>query len=285
MSSDPHTDDWLPPCDLCGGFRFDTVTNGNSVSARRCRDCDLVTLPGTAEGNAERRFSLPTDVLAEAIRHMPGGRVLLLGPPTQELLNVAREGGVVLETPSVDAIGQRPTPPALDHLRYMPETFDGVVATEGLEWFDAPSLVFERSRLWLRPGGTLLVGAWDIHSLPARLRRRSWIRLRATGAHHLMSLDAIRRYAARYGFYIGAVKTRASARDVASSIAGTLSPSWLTEMATLPIALASIAFGMGPLVIVRLSKGGLSTRTIRLDTEAENAQGLAPAMYVGESNW
>lgn len=285
MPIPPHpTDDWIPPCDLCGGFGFDPVAISGGHSGRRCRSCGLIALAlEESDGTAAHRFALPPAVVSDGIRRLGGGRVLLLGPPDQEIVKAAQDIGVELVTPSVDALGASHRPPDLENLRYAPESFDGVMATEGLEWFDSPSLVFERSRLWLRPAGTLVVGAWDIRSLPARLRRRSWMRLRCDGAHHLMSLNAIRRYAARYGFYIGAVQTRTDTHDVASSVTGNTSPSWFTEMATAPIALASALFGMGPLAIVRLSKGGLSARTIRLNSESEskNAPGLAPAMYVG----
>lgn len=283
MHSHP-ADEWLSPCDLCGGFCFEPVTLSSERVGRRCRDCGLISLSSSENGPATaRRLALPTRIIAESVRRLGGGQVLLLGPPNEEVVQAARESGVSLTIPSVDIPGASFTPPSLENLRYMPESFDGVVATEAIEWFDFPSLVFERSRLWLRPAGMLLVGAWDIRSLPARLRRGSWIRLRANGAHYLMSLDAVRRYAARYGFYIGTVRTQAHTRDVASSLTGNASPSWFTEMASVPIALVSALMGMGPLVVVRLSKGGLSARTIRLDTEAESksAPGLAPAMFVG----
>ncbi len=285
MSINTHpSDEWIPPCDLCGGFCFDAVALGGSIMGRRCRDCGLIVLPSdTANPATTRQLALPTQIIVESIRRLGGGNVLLLGPPNDAIVQAARESGVTLTTPSVDALGTSLVPPSLENLRYMPESFDGVIATEAIEWFDFPSLVFERSRLWLRPAGTLLVGAWDIRSLPARLRRRSWIRLRTNGAHYLMSLDAVRRYAARYGFYIGTVSTRAHTRDVASSLTGNAAPSWFTEIVTVPIALASALLGMGPLVVVRLSKGGLSARTIRLDNEAEakSSPGLAPAMFVG----
>jgi len=237
----------------------------------------------TAE--SDERTALPSGVFFDTIRRLAGGRVLVVGTPDCSLVSAATEAGVTLEIASLPTSSESSTLPDLEHLRYVPESFDGVIVLTGLERFASPSVVFERARLWLRADGTLLVGGWDMGSLPARLRQGAWIRIRSHGAHYLMSLAAIRRYAARYGFYVGAVRTCAQVRDVASSVAGSDSPSWLIEVVTAPLALVSSVFGMGPLVVVRLSKGSLTTtRAIRVDNEAEakRAQGLAPAMFTGD---
>jgi hypothetical protein len=285
MTLDQHSSDWIPPCDLCGGFRYDAFPISGGRAAHRCRDCGLITL-GNPDSTTDQfpRFAIPVESLVNAMKGMAGARVLVLGPIDDEFRQRASEADVVLETIPTGPPDLPSRPPALENLRFLPETFDAVIATAGLEWFESPSLIFERSRLWLRAGGILLVGAWDMRSLPARLRRKTWMRLRSAGAHYLMSLSAIRRYAARYGYYIGAVRTKSRARDIAASITGNNEPTLVSEVASTPLAFVSTILGMGPMVIVQLSKGGLSTRAVRLDTETESksAPGLAPAMFVAD---
>jgi SAM-dependent methyltransferase len=292
MAYNAESDRWIPPCDLCGSYRHETIDAKERMELHRCLECGLVAIVHAKGTKLDGGARIPQELLAEAVRRGANGRlekILVLGEPEEVLLQAASEAGALIRTLS-DTLQQNGEKEelvapsgSLEGARFPLDEFDMILSPHGLERYPSPSLLFERSRLWLRPGGVLLVGAWNFNSLPARLRPKSWMRQHTSGAAHLLGLDTIRRYATRNGFIIGSIRTRSHTRDVAAVVTGGSEPSWFAEMAAAPLALASSMFGMGVLVVVGMSKGSLTTRAILLNTEAESesesASGLAPAMY------
>jgi hypothetical protein len=292
MALDPKSDTWVPACDLCGSFRFETIMLGSGAEARRCRDCGLVRIP---HGNGHRAggyaaVRIPEELLLEAISHNreDGTRsALVIGTPSTGLVEAASNAGLdltALVEPGHGIIpGVSTHEASFDAAGFVPDKFDIILCTRGLETFVSPSLLFDRARYWLAPGGSLLVGALNFDSLPARLRRHNWLQRYAMGAEHLLSLSTLKGYARRFGFDIKSVRNRSRTEDVASIITGSEHPFWITEMAVAPLALAASLFSMGVIVVIEMRKSGLALRPILrgVEEEVEGAPGLAPAMYTG----
>lgn len=291
MAFNPKSDTWISPCDLCGSLRHQTVKLSQGKTARRCADCGLVTfdhtgLPPRLEGHI--RHDLPQNLVINAMRSVRrDGSVLVIGTPTVAMAEAGTALGVAMTALVEPGSGTVPGVPtqewSLDAASFPPDRFDLILCLRGLELFPVPSLLFDRARFWLRPGGTLLVGALNFESLPARLRRRNWLMRYAAGAEHMLSLGTVKGYADRYGFGIKSVRTRSHTDEVASIITGSDHPSWLMSMASAPLALAASAFGMGVLVVVEMTRDGFAVRPLRRELEeaVEGAPGLAPALYTG----
>jgi hypothetical protein len=292
MALDPKSDTWVPACDLCGSFRYEPITLGGGGLARRCRDCGLVRV---AHDSARRAggyalVRIPEELLLSAVRDgrsEPMRSALVIGAPSTALVEAAAGAGIELTAlvepghGSIPGVSTREA--SFDAAGFVPDKFDIILCARGLETFPSPSLVFDRARYWLAPGGTLLVGALNFDSLPARVRRRNWLRRYAMSAEHLLSLGTLKAYARRFGFDIKSVRTRSRTEDVASIITGSEHPLWIAEMAFAPLALAASLFSMGVIVVIEMRKAGLVLRPILRDVEEEmeGAPGLAPALYTG----
>ena len=292
MAFDPKSDQWVPPCDLCGSFRFKTEKLPAGRMARRCLDCGLVSVDhGNQQSRREapERGGMPEGMMIEALSKLRGGNgsALVIGLPSRAVVEAASAAGLRLSVLVEPGSGEVPDAAtfqaSLESHSFLPDQFDMLLCARGLETFPSPSLLFERSRQWLAPGGTLLVSALNLDSLPARLRRRNWLCRYGLSAEHLLSLQTIKEYAERFGFDIRSVRTRSRTEEVAALITGHDHVAWITEMAAAPIALAASLLGMGVLVVVEMTKGGLAVRPIlrNVEEQAESAPGLAPALYVG----
>jgi hypothetical protein len=292
MAVDPKSDTWVPACDLCGSFRFETFKLGGGGIARRCRDCGLVRVPHEnghrAGGYAPVR--IPEGLLLGPISGDRGDNTraaLVIGAPSTALVEAAASAAIdltALVEPGHGSIpGVTTHEASFDAAGFVPDKFDIILCARGLETFPSPSLLFDRARYWLAPGGTLLVGALNFDSLPARIKRRNWLQRYAMSAEHLLSLGTLKGYARRFAFDIKSVRTRSRTEDVASIITGREHPLWLTEMAVAPLALAASLFSMGVIVVVEMRKAGLALRPILrgVEEEVEGTPGLAPALYTG----
>jgi|GEM_PF-2166860 len=289
MAYTPKSDTWISPCDLCGSLRHETLKLPHERIALRCRDCGLVTIPhadtGPRRGLAPR-CELPEDLALAAIRELGRDRsMLVIGIPSTAMVMEAETAGVPMVALVEPGSGQIPLVRtqewSLEGAAFPPDRFDFILCLHGLESFPAPSLLFDRARCWLRPGGTLMVGTLNFESLPARIRRQNWLQRYAPGAEHILSLDTLKGYAERYGLAIRSVRTRSRLDEVASIITGSERPSWLMSMAAAPLTLATSLLGMGVLIVVEMAREGLAQRPLRREPEEEmeGSPGLAPALY------
>jgi hypothetical protein len=293
MAFDPKSDTWIPPCDLCGSFRYTTEELPAGHTARRCLDCGLVSVEHgehRVRGEAPLRGGLPEGIMIEALTDLRGERscsALVIGFPSTAVVEAASAAGARLSVLVEPGSGEVPNVPtfqaSLETHSFLPDQFDMILCARGLEAFPSPSLLFDRSRQWLTPGGALLVSALNLDSLPARLRRRNWFSRYAMSAEHLLSLNTIKRYAERFGFDIRSVRTRSRTEEVAALMTGHDRSAWITEMASAPLALAASLLGMGVLVVVEMTKGGLAVRPLlrNVEEQVDAAPGLAPALYTG----
>lgn len=288
MAVDQNSDTWVPPCDLCGSFRYETIKLSKGDVARRCRDCGLVSVTHTnghrAGGYATVR--VPDELLVGAIKGSRDARTaLVIGAPSTELVEAAAAAGIDLTALVEPGHGKIPGvtthEASFDAAGFVPEKFDLILCARGLETFPSLSMLFDRARYWLVPGGTLLVGALNFESLPARLRRRNWLQRYTMSAEHLVGLSTLKGFARRFGFDIKSVRTRSRTGEVASIITGREHAMWFTEMALAPLALTASLLGMGVIVVMEMTKGGLVMRPILrgVEEEVEGSPGLAPALY------
>ncbi len=289
MAFNPKSDTWIAPCDLCGSLCHDILKLSHGTTARRCADCGLITFIHAEEalgGRGAAGPGMPPDLVMGAMQGLSReSPVLIIGTPSAAVVQAAMAVGAHLTALVDPGSGQIPNVStvewSLDAASFPPERFDLILCLRGLESFPVPSRLFDRARFWLRPTGSLLVGALNLDSLPARLRRRNWLLRYAAGAEHMLSLETIKGYAKRYGFGIKSVRTRSHTDEVASIITGSDNPSWLMSMASAPLALAASMLGMGVLAVVEMIKEGYAVRPLRreLEESAEGSPGLAPALY------
>lgn len=289
MAYSSKSDTWIAPCDLCGSLRHETFGLPGNRTARSCRDCGLVTIPQPEQSARQRPaplYELPLDPALAAIRNLDRDcSVLVIGAPSAQMIQVAAQSGIsmtaLLEPGSAPIPAIRTQEWSLDAASFPPDNFDLILCQNGLESFTCPSLLFKRVRYWLRPGGIFMVGALNLRSLPARIRRRSWLHQCTPGAEHLFSLDTIKGYAQRYGFGIRSVRTRSRTEDIASILAGNEHPSWMMSVIAAPLVMAGAILGIGMMIMVEMTKEGLALRPLRreLEEEVEGSPGLAPALY------
>lgn len=291
MAYSSKSDTWIAPCDLCGSLRYETFGLPGNRTARYCRDCGLVTIPHPEKSPHHEHaslYALLLDPALAAIRNLARDcSVLVIGTPSASLIDAATESGVtmtaLLEPGSAPVAAIRTQEWSIDAASFPPDTFDLILCLRGLETFPCPSLLFKRVRYWLRPGGIFMVGALNLRSLPARIRRRNWLQQYTSGAEHLFSLHTIKGYARSYGFGIRSVRTRSRTEDVASILSGSRRASWTMSAIAAPLVIAGAILGIGMLIMVEMTKEGLALRPIRreLEEEVEGSPGFAPALYTG----
>jgi SAM-dependent methyltransferase len=294
MAFDPTSDRWNEPCDLCGNVSYESIALREGARVLRCRECGLVTLvrdqqPGTANGSggtAETgNLSLPR--VLEQARDEQARSVLVIGiDRLPKGIDFASFGSNItfLVDPGITLDAGRSVTVydmSLERAPFLPEQFDLIVCARSIESFDSPALLFEKTRLWLATGGTLLISGMNRGSLPARLWRDNWMRAHAAGAQHLLDTDNLRGYADRFGYEVKRLRMYSSLRDVTRA-AGRESS--LLETLLAPIALTANLLNMGDTFLATLVKGGAAVRPMprrAVDKEEDRAPGLAPAMYSG----
>ncbi|HVZ38318.1 MAG TPA: methyltransferase domain-containing protein [Candidatus Kapabacteria bacterium] len=282
---------WVPACDLCGNLEHAEERTAQGLLLRRCRKCGLISIahdePRPAAGTMS---SVPPALQREALRSLLGRSspsVLVLGEPAPSLVGEAAEMGIALsalvEPGHAPIDGVRTFAWSLEGAAFAAESFDCIIDAVGLERYPAPSLLFDRARRWLNPGGRLIVAALNASSLPARLNRRSWLHRFAEEARHLFTPPVLGEYASRFGFNVASVQSRSAIRDVAASIFGTREPGIVATVTAAPVALASSLFGMGLVILMELTNDGYAVRPVvrKAENAMEGAQGLAPALYTG----
>ncbi len=290
MAHNANDTSWLPACDLCGSFSFDTVELPYRGKARRCRECGLLALPAARNGYTppERKpSSLLRDMFVEAVRRTSArGAVLLVGTESLPLAAIASKAGRSVHAivprgaySGRDIVSQESS---LEGAAYVADHFDVVVCAASLETLETPSLLFTKSRTWLKPGGLLVVTGVNYGSLASRLWKRNWLRRYAGPATHLFTLDHMKEYAARSGFDIETITSRSTPGVVAGVAAGTSRPPILLGLLVSPLSLASNILNIGDEVYATLEKQGPAVVPIqKIISERDEAPGLAPAMYTG----
>jgi hypothetical protein len=293
MAIDPSADRWNEPCDLCGSVRYESVADREGARVLRCTECGLVTLvrDGAANGlhgNGDAadpaNRSLPR--VLEQAKDEKARSILLIGVDRlPEGINLSALGGKVtmlvepgtrLDVGSSAAVYDA----SIATAPFLPEQFDLIVCARGIESFDSPALLFEKTRLWLATGGVLLLGGMNRGSLPARLWRDNWMRAHAAGAQHLLDTDNLRDYADRFGYEVKRLRMHTSLRDVKRLVGA---DSGVLETLLAPVALTANLLNMGDTFVATLIKGGTAVRPLprRADKEEERSPSLAPAMYSG----
>ncbi len=288
MTTERTTEAWIPACDLCGSLRHAVLTRTATATIRRCRDCGLIGVEHLADAGTAYGATISDEMICEELQRYGGGRaVLVIGAPSEAVVSAAREAGAALTAllPPGQAApaGINARGASLESAVFPPDSFHLIIVPRGLDGLGSPSLVFDRARLWLVPGGRLLAGALNYDGLPARLRRRSWLQRYAPTAEHMFTPSVLRDYARRFGFQVSSIRSRAHTRDVAAAMLRNPAPNWAAEMAVAPIALAASAFGMGIMIVAEMRREQLVTRPLLRSAEeaAEAAPGLAPALYTG----
>jgi SAM-dependent methyltransferase len=289
MAFDPSQDRWTTACDLCGSLRAQPLSLPIPVGAHRCRSCGLVTLEhDAATPPVPRVTTLRSSVrtLEQTMRQAADDgaeRVLLIGRSSGRAYDAIRRSG--LEITILGEPDEEPPEGAIfltvrvEQAPFLPDQFDVVVCTTAIETFDAPALIFEKCRMWLAPGGLLVVGGMNWGAIGARLARRSWLARHAMRAHYLMTPRILRRYADRFGYNVRTAQTYARGADSPSEA----ERSGLSRIVTAPLRMAIGLAGMGDEMYVELIKRGVAPITLpsRVDEERESSPGLAPAMFRG----
>jgi hypothetical protein len=272
---------------------YESIADREAGRVLRCRECGLVTLVRDRGANGANgtvtEISTNGVALPQVIKQAQDGKarsVLLIGvEKLPESVDPATLGG------RITLLVERGTKPDVDSSMlvydtslatapFLPEQFDLIICARSIESFDSPSLLFEKARLWLAAGGTLLIGGMNRGSLPARLWRDNWMRAHAAGAQHLLDTDNLRGYADRFGYEVKRLRMHSSLRDV-TRVVGV--DSGVLETLLAPIALTANLLNMGDTFVATLVKGGSAVRplTRRADKEEERSPSLAPAMYSG----
>jgi hypothetical protein len=296
MAFDPASDSWKEPCDLCGNVRYETIVLPNSARALRCQECGLVTVVsdrGTngsrQNGHAEKRlvFSSLGEILEETRSERVRSMLLIGMSPLPSAGEIARAGCHITalvepgtEAPSGGKLVVHTT--SLASAPFLPDQFDLIVCARSLESLPSPSLLFEKSRLWLTAGGILMVGGVNRGSLSARIWRKPWLKAHIPGAEHLLDSDNVKGYADRYGYEVKALRMRSTRTQVAGLAYGNHISAASRAMVA-PVALLANLLNMGDCFTAVLIKGGAAVRPLPsiIGKEEERAAGLAPALYTG----
>lgn len=289
MAFDPANDRWTTACDLCGSLRATTLSLPIPVEAHKCRSCGLVKLEHPTNGSpAPRATALRSSIraLEQTIRRAAEGgaeRALLIGRSSGRVYETLRDSG--LEVTVLGEPGEEPPEGTIFHTvrveqaPFLPDQFDVIVCTNAIETFDAPAMIFEKSRMWLAPGGLLVLGGMNWRGLGAMLSRRTWLARHAARAHYLMTPGILRRYADRFGYNVRSVQTYARfGRSGEGNERG-----GATGLALAPLRFAANIAGLGDEMYVELVKRGVAPITLpsRVEEERDASPGLAPAMYRG----
>jgi SAM-dependent methyltransferase len=292
MPFDPSQDRWTSACDLCGSLRAQPLNLPIPIGAHRCRSCGLVTLEHEAGSPpVQRAATLRSSVraLETTIRRAVDDgaeRVLLVGRSSGRVYEALRRSG--MEVTVLGEPDEEPPEGAIFHTvrieqaPFLPDQFDVIVCTTAIETFDAPAMIFEKSRMWLAPGGLLVIGGMNWGAIGARIARRSWLVRHAMRSNYLMTPRILRRYADRFGYNVLSVQTYARFDRVSESSSGQ-ERSPLAQIVTAPVRLVVSMAGMGDEMYVELVKRGVAPITMpsRVEEEREASPGLAPAMYRG----
>jgi hypothetical protein len=296
MAYESTNDSWTYPCDLCGSVESEQITLPTNVTARRCYECGLITIPRASNGsNGANGHRYTPHSLASLRRSLRSAAregaesVLFLGTASLGLVSTARDYNLKATALIEPDASPRELPDVIVHQTrlasapFLPDQFDVIVCAGGPETMDAPSTFFERCRTWLVAGGLLLVGSSNWRSLPARLWRRNWMRRNMSGVSYLLTPDIIRAYADRYGYEIRDLQTHSSTGMIANVASPDHRPSRLLRVALAPVAVASGLLRMGDEVNVTLIKRGVAMRPLmkKIEEDAKESPGLAPAMYSG----
>jgi hypothetical protein len=171
----------------------------------------------------------------------------------------------------------------LESAPFLPEQFDTIICARPLQSLRSPASLFEKSRLWLSAGGTLVVGGVNRSSLTGRIWRRNWLKAHAATARHLLNADNLKGYADRFGYEVKTLRTYSTMHQLAGIVSGRPAPSGVVEALLAPVALAANLLNMGDTFTAILVKGGAAVRPLPalLDQEEERSPGLAPALYTG----
>jgi SAM-dependent methyltransferase len=292
MPFDPSQDRWTSACDLCGSLRAQPLHLPISVGAHRCRSCGLVTLEhdaATAPTTAQRSMSLRSSIrtLEAAIRRAADDgaeRALLIGRSSGRVYEALRKSGI--EVTVLGEQGEEPPEGAIFHTvrveqaPFLPDQFDIVLCTTAIETFDSPATVFEKSRMWLAPGGLLVLGGMNWGAIGARFTKRSWLVRHAMRSNYLMTPRILRRYADRFGYNVRTAQTFPRF-DRSSDNSAPAERTAVSRILLAPVRLALSIVGMGDEVYLELVKRGVAPITIpaRVEEERDASPGLAPAMY------
>lgn len=288
MPFEPSNDRWVTACDLCGSLVAKVLQLPLNASARRCRSCGLVTLErhdvnGSIVASSSVRSSVHS--LELAIRRAPrdgAKRALLIGRPrghvTDALLSSGMELTILTDTIEATVAGAIVHTVRIEQAPFLPDQFDLIVSTTSLEVMDSPATLFEKCRMWLAPGGLLMVGGANWGALGARLSTRSWLSKHAPNAKYLISMRTLRRYADRFGFNVRTAQTFARSGSVGDAATG---EDMIARIILAPLRLVVNMSGLGDEMYVELVKRGVAPITMpsRVDEEREPAPSLAPAMY------
>lgn len=301
MAYDPNKGNFIPPCDLCGSFKFETLRSPAHELVRRCGECGLIAVEHrTGQENGGRQLS--------SRGHSSGPRLLPFLPPFKRALGRRRNNGVAsvlligAESLAFHAAARRvgakvtallePGTPApaevavhdlsIDLARFIPEQFDVIVCAGCLESIESPALLFDRARTWLSTGGVLIIGSRNARSLTARLWRSRWLEHNARGVEHLLSPSTISRYAAKSGFEVSSIRARSTASLVRRFLSRNGHLSLFGQLVSLPVTATSNVFNLGDELWMELVKRGVMVRPILKPLEEEQSPGLAPAaLYTG----
>ena len=288
MAFDPSNDRWTSPCDLCGSLVGKVLQLPIAVPARRCGSCGLVTLEQSFTGNGSTRVtSLRASMraLEQTVREAATAgakRALLIGRSSGRAYEALRSSG--LDVTVLSDPGEEPPAGAILHTvrleqaPFLPDQFDLIICTTSIETMDSPATLFEKSRMWLAPGGLLVAGGMNWAALNAQVSRRSWLMRNASRAHYLMTRRTLRRYADRFGYNVRSVQTYTRFDRSSESHEGLIG-----RIASAPLRLLMNLTGMGDEMYVELVKRGVAPITMpaRVEEERDPAPGLAPAMYRG----
>jgi hypothetical protein len=288
MALDSNKDRWLAACDLCGDLRLEPLTIPGGRAAYRCANCGLLRLVPTGNGTPRPQPPLPSCIAetftALAARLAPRSTILLIGEPGLPLAAAAPDMTIHAIVPPGTPVPRdvRAQEASIESAAYISEHFDLIVVSGGLESFPAPSVLFDKARIWLKTEGALLASGANYRSLAARLWKGNWMGRYAGGATHLFTPDTLRKYAARGGFQVRSIEARSTPGLLAELASGTAEPPLLLDALLSPISLASNILNAGDEICMVLQKQGAAVVPIKkIAAERDEAPGLAPAMYTG----
>ncbi|MCC7438617.1 MAG: hypothetical protein IT211_09010 [Armatimonadetes bacterium] len=292
MKNNPEHLRFLPPCDLCGGFRFHAVTIGEQ-SAHRCHNCRLVRLDAL-RGQCvlpiadQKRAAVIERSLRSHLKKINAKQstILLIGPTAPQLASrLSSNNNLTIhlltesETPAPRGVIRHVL--SIEQAAFIPDLFDLVVADITAQPIP-PSLLLQKARLWLKPEHALLLLADNSASLVATLWRRTWMAQRGASLTHLLTSHHLERYAGRSGFHLRWLRTVSLADSVAEVIAKGNRTNHATNAIAHLVAGVARLVSAGELVAAQLEKRGTAPIPLHKSlAERDQAPGLAHAMYVG----
>ncbi|MBK8912744.1 MAG: hypothetical protein IPM61_15645 [Chlorobi bacterium] len=291
MKNNPEHLRFLPPCDLCGGFRSQALTIGGE-QVHRCQNCGLVRVDSTHEqclvpANRKQCAALERS-LKSHLKKLPerNATILLVGASAARLADAFINKGNLtihllteLETPAPRGVIRHVL--SIEQAAFIPDLFDVVVADVTAQPIP-PSLLLQKARLWLKPGRSLLLVADNSASLLSAIWRRSWMGQRGASLTHLLTSHHLERYATRSGFAVRRLRTVALPEGIAQVIARGNKPSIaVRSIGHLLAGIARLA-SAGEVLLAELEKHGTAQIPLHKPAaERDQSPGLAHAMYAG----